>query len=231
MKMTKIESARIIVKQKGACHGKVEKTIRCIDCFIGMRNGCFIPNLKVLQLATAYIKRHESKTKKSAVKTDVRDVENVVKDGTVKESLTVDPTPLEIAKMIRDNKYNCNLDFFECSKCPLKPQYFHCLKDRKTLIDTYISDHSVDTNKMVEPVMPEPISIEELRKMICFKDEYIYYFNCDEKIGRVNTKHIYEMRITGKHVVMLYGNIVEAENYYKTFADAVRVAEKKWGVK
>jgi hypothetical protein len=312
MKMTKIESARIIKKGINnipACRG-----VKCNDCFNSYLNnnynGCSDDGETKVKKAEAYIKRHESKTKKPSVKTDVRDMANVVKDVTVKESLKVDPTPLEIAKMIRDNEYGCH-KIVLCDKCPIEKipcgnsattkEHFDI---RKKAIDTYISEHEkvepignteklksvilkkvvcIDNNlcdimltvgkeyvvlgehngffyikendcnngdilhksrfitteeyakrvniQDVEPVMPEPISIEELRKMICFKDEYIYYFNRDEKIGRVNTKHIYEMRITGKHIVMLCGTIVEAENYYKTLADAVRVAEEKWSKK
>ena len=251
MKMTKIESARIIERLKG-CSGS---NIDCTYCF----------NLKkcdevdyhysgneIIGYAAAYIKRHESKTK---VKTDVRDITNVVKDETVKESLKVDPTPLEIAKAhviklicVDNQKGGDYLTIGKEYELLEESDFFYNVKNDKgytgsylkkefTSPAEYLKDHSVDVKKVEpvgnsdKPVMPEPISIEELRKMICFKDEYVYYFNRDEKIGRVNTKHIYEMRITGKHIMMLCGTAVEAENYYKTLDEAVRVAESKWGVK
>jgi hypothetical protein len=282
MKMTKIESARRIVEQNGGCNNIIGCAYCCCkhDLYVSCRYTAESGDR--LKFAKAYIKRHESKTKKKlkidlspymkaeskklAVKTDVRDVENVVKDVTVKESLKVDPTPLDIVRNIKAKDYVCRWSPDICKICPIRneiTQQLSCGLNRKTLIDTYIAehDHTKDKVEKVEPChalngkecmsdMPcgkndcpayelrmnpepviEPILIEELRKMICSKDEYIYYFNRDEKIGRVNTKHIYEMRITGKHIVMLCGNIVEAENYYKTLADAVRVAESKWGVK
>ena len=63
-KMTKIESARIIVKRKGDCRG-----IKCLDCF--RVNFCDNDEIETKDRlknqfadAEAYIKRHESKTKK-----------------------------------------------------------------------------------------------------------------------------------------------------------------------
>jgi hypothetical protein len=68
MKMTKIESARIIIKQKGICFNRHRglKTISCDDCFNGWRrNKCAnLTDEETLALAEAYIKRHESKSKK-----------------------------------------------------------------------------------------------------------------------------------------------------------------------
>jgi hypothetical protein len=58
MKMTKIESARIIVGQKGRC----PVTLKCKTCFT--KNGVCGGVENRLALAEAYIKRHESKTKK-----------------------------------------------------------------------------------------------------------------------------------------------------------------------
>lgn len=58
MKMTKIESARIIVGQKGRC----PVTLKCKTCFT--KNGVCGSVENRLALAEAYIKRHESKTKK-----------------------------------------------------------------------------------------------------------------------------------------------------------------------
>lgn len=179
MKMTKIKSARIIVKRKGDCRG-----IQCTDCF--RVNFCDNEEITTEERmkrqfadATAYIKRHEDKSRKKAA----NKIKNAFQSDKISigvdlasgESKTIvqetkDPTPLEIAKMIRDNKYNCNLDFFECSECPLKPQYFHCLKDRKTLIDTYISehDHVEDKSEMVEPVgNTEKLESVILKKVVC----------------------------------------------------------------
>jgi hypothetical protein len=58
MKMTKIESARIIVEQKGRC----PVTLKCKTCFT--LNGVCDGVENRLALAEAYIKRHESKSKK-----------------------------------------------------------------------------------------------------------------------------------------------------------------------
>ena len=78
-KMTKIESARIIVEQKGDCSGGGYH-VYCDDCFTETEKCGYVERIdlktitskqwcaKRLRLAEAYIKRHEQKTKKSNVK-------------------------------------------------------------------------------------------------------------------------------------------------------------------
>jgi hypothetical protein len=294
MKMTKIESARIIVKGNGDC--KYLDGCRGCSCekLCGHRQVAFKDSER-LKYATAYIKRHESKSKKPAVKTDVRDMKNVVKDETVKpvyndpnyhhtvdpnekkvESVTTttpsdgmtinpDPTPLEIAKAIRDNNYYCgDLKWLHCEKCCFYIKgKDDCLCDNgknKKYIDTYISDHekvepqtvkafegchALNGNECmnympcgleacpaykekVDPVMPTPFTIEELRA--CMKiDMWVYYFN--DKVARINLKNIHTISASRSEISLIStAEISNATDYYKTLADAVRVAEEKWKV-
>jgi len=171
--MKKIESARIIVKNKGKCHD-----VLCEDCFRLKKcnkDGSFE---EYLIDAESYIKRHEQKCKK---KDHIRDTTKKVEStavsyepcvscrnnhglcstkertANVKNCVSYDPiikkkveepkpveehTPLEIAKMIRDNGYVC-LYIWNCRKqCPIsnsKTGQSYCSTNRKKLIDDYIS--------------------------------------------------------------------------------------------
>ena len=127
MKMTKIESARLIVKNKGKCHD-----VLCEDCFRLKKcnkDGSFE---EYLIDAESYIKRHEGKSRK---KDHIRDTTKKVEEPKPVEK----PTPLEIAKMIRDNGYKCTglTPQLYCHRCVLaRPE---CVGNRKKLIDDYIS--------------------------------------------------------------------------------------------
>ena len=142
--MNKIESARIIVKQRGICYNfNHSETIDCDDCFNGRnRKKCVdFTDEKILALAEAYIKRHDQKCKK---KDHIRDATKKVEEPKPVE----EPTPLEIAKMIRDNGYSCLGLIKNCPPCPLwgkgdcgtsdKTVEENHIK-RKQLIDDYIS--------------------------------------------------------------------------------------------
>ncbi len=81
--MNKIESARIIVKQRGICYNfNHSETISCDDCFNGRnRKKCVdFTDEKTLALAEAYIKRHEQKSKK---KDHIRDTMKKVESTAV----------------------------------------------------------------------------------------------------------------------------------------------------
>ena len=238
MKMTKIAFWRLAKKNcdkhKNGCNGvdcdlcPVKSELMCYLCYKDINiNDC-------LAYANKQIKIHESKTKKPAVKTDVRDMKNVVKDETVKESLTVDPTPLDIAKAIRDNGYNCvSLRTIDdaCSVCPFdsltdcgsgREEGTESFKFRKTLIDTYISER-----EKVEPVIPEPIK---------FSDNVpVYVYMVTDKAIKKEKAIAFLQRKTEsgivERIVFDYGGEHTFENCYKTLADAVKVAEEKWGVK
>jgi hypothetical protein len=120
MKMTKIESARIIVEQEGSC-----VHVECKKCFT-TREKCGCKKLitiswteRKLALAKAYIKRHESKTKKKdhildttkkveepkPIKTvgidnsDVTLVLTAQHEPTVKENLSV-PQPIKLPDFV-----------------------------------------------------------------------------------------------------------------------------------
>lgn len=160
MKMTRIESARIVEKQKGYCIG-----ILCADCFT-TREKCGCKELgrlswdkRKLQLAEAYIKRHEQKCKKRLIPKYTADVQPDKTGSELKKIVmkpaNTDPTPLEIAKMIRDNGYviNCK-DFSPNLACGSCTTDFcdHILSKEKARasikkIDDYISSH-----EKIEPV-------------------------------------------------------------------------------
>ena len=221
MKMTKIESARIIVKQSNTC-----SNVSCEDCFLDLERSC--ANKK--EKAASYIKRHESK-KKVKVKTDVRDVENVVKDRTVKESLKVDPTPLDIVKNIKAKDYVCRWSSDICKICPIRneiTQQLSCGLNRKTLIDTYISEH-----EKVEPVGNTDKPVIEPLKFDDPVPEYVYMVT-DKAIKREKVVSFLQTKDTFKITELIrfdYGGEHTFENCYKTLADAVKVAEEKWSVK
>ena len=156
-KMTKIESARIIanydIKKNGKERGWIScNGIDCKDCF-NSENGeeCHDNRDIKIKKATAYIKRHEQKSKKRIPKytADVQpDTTGSVLKKIVMKPAKPDPTPLEITKAIRDNNYVCH--GFKCLQCPLKDSDGGCGSGvtngssrllRKQLIDSYIAEH------------------------------------------------------------------------------------------
>lgn len=243
---------------KNGCNG-----IDCDLCPVKSQDMCDLCYVeknfkKALAYANKQIKIHESKSKKklkidlspflkketarlkaekenTAVKTDVRDMKNVVKDEVGISQIDVinaegdlsvnpnqyikpDPTPLDIAKMIRDNNYGCyGLKWLDCNKCPFDDAN-DCSKPET--IDTYISDHSVDPNKKVEPVI-EPILPD------------VVYVVTDDEIKKCKTEKLDFKVIGGKLVagILAISRPFDYFEIYKTLADAVRVAEEKWSVK
>lgn len=270
MKMTKIAFWRKVVdvcgkskkKETGVCYAYVSGACTCKDDSPAKVNGrcdmamdmyiCKGRKKDVIAYANSQIKIYESKTKKPAVKTDVRDMKDKTAENAKcnrcakfttckrkEKDLSIfltcdgyaekmpDPTPLEIAKAIRDNGYVCVrlTPTLYCHNCVLKNP--NCSINRKQQIDTYISDHSVDPNKKVEPVMPEPIK---------FSDNVpVYVYMVTEKAIKKEKAIAFLQRKTEsgivERIVFDYGGEHSFENCYKTFADAVRVAEKKWSVK
>lgn len=122
------------------------------DCLICRRSHS---SKKTLALAEAYIKRHESKSKK---KDHILDTTKKVEEPKPIKTVGIDnsdvtlaqhkPTPLEIAKMIRDNGYSCIYkNFDDCRVCPFiklgcghsNPEHIESFNIRKKLIDDYIS--------------------------------------------------------------------------------------------
>lgn len=183
--MNKIESARIIVKQKGNCI-----KVLCAECFNRemctklYEDGKDVESSHKLALAESYIKRHEGKSKKKdhirdatkkgestaiyyepcvscrnnhglcSTKERTANVKNCVSyDPIIKKKIeepkpVEEPTPLEIAKMIRDNGYSCRGLIKNCPPCPLWGKGDCGTSDkiveenhikRKQLIDNYIS--------------------------------------------------------------------------------------------
>jgi len=139
--MKKIEFWRKVKENGGGCY-----SIRCNECPYSKKgDGCTRPDCKTKKYAESYIKRHEQKCKK---KNHIRDAKKKVEEPKPVEELT----PLEIAKMIRDNGYSC-LDMNDdaltgCRACPLGRHDCGSMIDtadlreknlRKKLIDDYIS--------------------------------------------------------------------------------------------
>lgn len=158
MKMTKIESARIIVEQEGVCYDYNKKRLKCYECFNGFRKKkcSTLSDEETFKLAEAYIKRHEQKSKKRLIPKYTADVQPDTTGSELKKIVmkpaNTDPTPLEIAKIIRDNEYVC-LYVWDCTRqCPIsnsKTGQLDCSINRKQLIDSYISSHE----------KPEPVYV------------------------------------------------------------------------
>lgn len=166
MKMTKIAFWR---KVKENC--EKNKIVPCTgiydsDCPYGTGSKeckmCEGGNGKeALAYAEAYIKRHEQKCKKRLIPKYTADVQPDTTGSELKKIVMKpakpDPTPLDIAKAIRDNGYNCNVlpNHSSCfdMRCPMSGNggcgYSHnvenvdkeCKDLRKQLIDNYISSH------------------------------------------------------------------------------------------
>lgn len=209
MKMTKIESARIIVKNEGACN-----TVSCKHCFMGDGVCGFVSSRpEKIKFAEAYIKRHESKSKK---KDHILDTAKKVEEPKPIKTVGIDnsdvtlaltaqhePTPLQIAKMIRDNGYSCT-DFNKedgCfnRKCPLflgsNPcGLSHNLKTaseenkalRKKLIDDYISANEPVKDCPANSEIPQPIKLPDFvysasKNGVGFIDTKNRTFNTNDK--------------------------------------------------
>ena len=152
-KMTKIESARIVEKQEGNCLG-----ISCYICFNEKwcdDKGCYAPSFYCpdkLKLAQAYIKRHEGKSKKRIIPKYTADVQPDTTGSELKKIVikpaNTDPTPLDVAKIIRDKNYLCG-SIDDCDNCPIRASELNssCVENRKEKIDSYISSH-----EKIEPV-------------------------------------------------------------------------------
>lgn len=251
MKMTKIESARIIAKQK-SCFDVV-----CSDCFLDVQVSC---DDKVNR-AKAYIKRHEQKCKKRLIPTKYTpDIQPDMTNAECKRVVTLpkdNPTPLDIAKAIRDNGYRCvGLTEVECKDCPLCD--YNCGSGIKTnvnlrskqLIDDYIKANEPVCEHLVgdlcgnafENCDKECLANSELKKPepviepIKFDDpvpEYVYWTE-DSRIERVASASFYatkERDNINAFVKDVVGRTYNLENCYKTLDDAVAVAKKNWGLK
>jgi len=133
MKMTKIKSARIIVKQRGICYNfNHSETISCDDCFNGRnRKKCVdFTDEKTLALAESYIKRHEQKSKKK----------NHIRDTTKKvESTAVSYEPC----------VSCRNNHGLCST-----------KERTANVKNCVSYDPIIKKKVEEPTVKENLSVE-----------------------------------------------------------------------
>ncbi len=133
-----------------------------------------------------------------------------------------EPTPLQIAKMIRDNGYNCNdLTDYTCfqGRCPLSE--LRCgwspnlspnkESERKKLIDDYISEHEPVKDCPVNSEIPQPIKLPD----------FVYSAN---KFG-VSFVETGNMTFTTneKGELLLNGNPC-----FATPEEALQVAKKLW---
>lgn len=163
MKMTKIAFWRATLIN---CNTKAKKPFcgseSCGNCPYEGSHSCllnddnndiFNKRKEMKKLAEAYIKRHEQKSKKRIIPKYTADVQPDTTGSELKKIVmkpaNPDPTPLEIAKMIRDNGYviNCK-DFSPNLACGSCTTDFcdHILSKEKARasikkIDDYISSH------------------------------------------------------------------------------------------
>ena len=241
MKMTKIETARFIASYDEKKNGKERCFISCngIDCkdcfnFVNGKDCCDDRDEKI-EKAKAYIKRHEAKKKKKPKTVGIDNSDVTI--STVKENLTVEPTPLEIAKIIKDNNYKCLGFVSRCDICPL-----YAIEDcgnganiatqkerdlRKKLIDDYIAqhDHIVDKHEMVEP---KPISFDDP------VPEYVYIVTNYGVLRKEVVQFVHQRYKTQKpdmFILTVGGNTMSFDDCYRTLEEAVIVAKKQWGVK
>lgn len=231
--MNKIESARIIVKNKGKCHD-----VLCEDCFRLKKcnkDGSFE---EYLIDAESYIKRHEGKSRK---KDHIRDTTKKVEEPKPVE----EPTPLEIAKMIRDNGYviNCK-DFSPNGACGSCTTDFcdHILSKEKARasikkIDDYISANEPQPVK-ADSIIPKfkQSECDEEPQPIRFEDpvpEYVYYFNGISTTERIAVDSLSAYKKPDSFVsfaVDVIGRTYPLTDCYRTPEEALQVAKKMWEV-
>jgi hypothetical protein len=223
--MTKIESARIIEKRNGDCRG-----IKCVDCF--RVNFCDNEGIETGERtkrqtadAIAYIKRHEGKSRRCG-KIPTPNFDAVCAEGEmpkVDPIKYIDPTPLDVAKAIKNNKYKYNCTYIRtgCSHC--KAVLFcidrgKCSKDK---VDSYIAEHN-KSKPIIEPIK--------------FSDNvpaYVYMVT-DKAIKREKVIAFLQRKTESaivERIVFDYGGEHSFENCYKTLDEAVAVAKKQWSVK
>jgi hypothetical protein len=275
-KMTKIESAKIIVKQAGSCN--IPVGVLCSECFNFKKCGNnsalyglakrYADAEKYIKrhekdLAKAYIKRHEAKSRKKKVEETKEEYTADIKldltgSKLIKIKMTNKPTPLEIAKMIRDNGYKCvGLDNFMCCECPIYEQ--NCKNEViANLIDNYIAENTPCKHLFQDSCMgedkcdnlncpaygtePQPIKFEDpMPEYVYTITEYGIFrftalrFESEKAKGKDGT-------ITKKEKVVAFEGqkeidgtneevTIDIESCYRTLEEAVKVAEKKWSAK
>jgi len=206
MKMTKIKSARIIVKQRGICYNfNHSETISCDDCFNGRnRKKCVdFTDEKILALAESYIKRHERKSRKKPKPVKTVGIDNsdvTLAKPTVKENLSV---PCE--HLI--NGDSCGNAFEPCDKdCPANSEIPQPIKfDDPVPENVYVpAEDCIRFYNVIEYVLKKRKTLKSST------DEFLIY---------IKDKH------TGTTLW------IDARECYRTPEEALQVAKKLWSIK
>ena len=216
---------------------EIKSTIQCYKCISVQTCKRKEKELSILPACDGYIS-NESMNYIHTVDPNEKKVESVLTTTPSNGITTIDmsnPTPLDIAKAIRDNGYRCesltkNCFMYSCPfglssepECPKKNRDI-----AKRIIDDYIAqhDHIEDKLEMVDPQPTEP-------KPISFDDEvpeYVYHFN-GTTIRRVWVEYYSKEKssaITVTVVVAKDKHRCLLEECYRTPEEALAVALKRW---
>lgn len=139
-----------------------------------------------------------------------------------------EPTPLQIAKMIRDNRYQC-LKVSNCKGCPLRlvrncgnGSEFSTNEERelrRQLIDDYISANELVKDCPVNSEYPDPIRVD-------IPD--IFYCPIPQGILRFKRSHIILKDTNNEDCLLKYRDEYPC---YRTLEEALMVAKKLWSDK
>ena len=157
---------------------EIKSTIQCYKCISVQTCKRKEKELSILPACDGYIS-NESMNYIHTVDPNEKKVESVLTTTPSNGITTIDmsnPTPLDIAKAIRDNWYRChdlkiNGTGFRCKHCPFNPGSCGSGLDdepqserdrRKQLIDDYIARHETVKTDSIINSEPKPISLPDV---------------------------------------------------------------------
>lgn len=246
MKMTKIESARIIAE---STDNPVCRSIFCSKCFNSRKGkACKDGNLVAIEKAKAYIKRHESKSKK---KDHILDTKKKVDTYEVKSTaVSYEPCVscrnnhgLCSTKERTANVKNCvSYDPINLENSYLKKKVEEPKPIKTVGIDN--SDVTLALTPQHEPTVKENLSVPQPVKFEDEVPEYVYIvyasvIRCYVVIG--GFKKVIDKNLDGsiRETFTIYavpmteesGEWLDAKGCYRTPEEALQVAKKLWGSK
>ena len=246
MKNTKIEFWRK-VKENAKCHLAGCAGFICDDSckLVYASETCGICKSnnrahEALVLAEAYIKRHEQKSKKKNHIRDAKkkvdsDIEKLKKDYVKNLKSVEEPTPLEIAKMIRDNKYkfDCKYNETGCGDCKASGFCDTGGFCQKNVIDDYISANEPTVKENLS--VPQPIKFEDPvpENVYAPAEDCIRFYNVIEYVLK-KRKRLESS--TDEFLIYLRNPRtndtlwIDARECYRTPEEALQVAKKIWEV-
>jgi len=213
MKMTKIESARIIAE---STDNPVCRSILCSKCFNSRKGkACKDGNLVAIEKAKAYIKRHESKTKK---KDHITDASKKVEEPKPFKTVGIDNSDVTLAKpTVKENLSvpcehlingdSCGNAFEPCDKdCPANSEIPQPIKfDDPVPENVYVpAEDCIRFYNVIEYVLKKRKTLKSST------DEFLIYL----RNPRTNDT--------------LW---VDARECYRTLEEAVIVAKRLWSIK